>query len=138
MSNFEEDREMFQNSELLCEGLLHFAWISKQTMSNLGCDNGDLEGLVNDLRCTQGVHMSVLLIEKSQLSVKVSLRSNPTIHQADGIDCAKLAQSFSEKGGGHIRAAGASINSDLATAIEQVKKACIRVIQEKLGRDFGA
>ena len=40
------------------------------------CDGGDLEGLVNDLRCTSGVDFAALIVGLPNGDHKVSLRSN--------------------------------------------------------------
>ena len=101
-------------------------------MSDLGCDNGDLEGLVNDLRCTKGIHMAVLIIEKSHNLTKVSLRSNPNLFDKEGVDCAAIAQQLSTKGGGHTRAAGASVDLGLRDTMELVTASCGVAIQEQL------
>ena len=100
---------MFANSTLLEHNMIHTAFITQQTMNELDCNDGDIEGLVNDLRCTAGVHFAILVIEKDSGEVKVSLRSNPTINDHCGVDCAAFAQSLSIRGGGHARAAGATV-----------------------------
>jgi single-stranded DNA-specific DHH superfamily exonuclease len=53
--------------------------------------------------------MAILIIEKSTSELKVSLRSNPTYNNRDGVDCSVLAQQLSTRGGGHARAAGATV-----------------------------
>lgn len=101
---------MFANSQLLEHNAIHMAYIRQQTMIDLNCDSGDIEGLVNDLRCTSGVHMAILIIEKNSNDLKVSLRSNPSYNGRAGVDCAVLAQQLSKRGGGHARAAGATVS----------------------------
>ncbi len=124
--------DMFKNSALHCNGLLHIASISSDTMTTLGCENGDLEGLVNDLRCTAGVHMAALIIENDEQAIKVSLRSNPTLQNKPGVDCAAVAQLLSERGGGHTRAAGASISDTLEGATNIATTMCIQAIRDIL------
>ena len=111
---------MFQNSTLLHDGRIHIAWISADTMKTLGCDNGDIEGLVNDLRCTTGVDFAALIVGLPNGTHKVSLRSNPTFGDKEGIDCSGLAKSLSIRGGGHTRASGARLDMDLQASIDHV------------------
>ena len=78
---------LFQNSTLLFDGAIHLGWISIDTMTTLECDGGDIEGLVNDLRCTTGVDFAALIVGLPNGDHKVSLRSNPTFQGHEGIDC---------------------------------------------------
>ncbi len=121
---------MFQHSQLLDEGRIHLAWIAHETMEQLGCDNGDIEGLVNDLRCTSGVDFAALIVGLANGTHKVSLRSNPTFGGCEGIDCAKLAQTLSNRGGGHTRAAGARLDMSLEGSIERVTAMSLQFASE--------
>ena len=121
---------MFQNSTLLYNGRIHIAWVSVETMNTLGCDNGDIEGLVNDLRCTTGVDFAALIVGLSNGTHKVSLRSNPTFGDKEGIDCSALAKSLSVRGGGHTRASGARLDMNLQDSIEHVKTMSLQFAQQ--------
>lgn len=112
---------LFQNSTLLFDGAVHLGWISNETMTTLNCDGGDVEGLVNDLRCTTGVDFAALIVGLPNGEHKVSLRSNPNFRGNTGIDCAELAKSLSKRGGGHTRAAGARLDLSLEDSIAHVK-----------------
>ena len=65
--------------------------------------------------------MSVLLMKITTIH-KVSFRSNSTIHQTDGIDCAELAHYFRRKGVTYEPPEHQSPH--LVSAIEQVKLGC--------------
>ena len=117
---------LFQNSSLLFDGAIHIGWIPCETMRSLQCDGGDIEGLVNDLRCTTGVDFAALIVGLSNGTHKVSLRSNPTFVGYEGIDCAALAETLSNRGGGHTRAAGARLDMSLEDSIARVKEFSIR------------
>lgn len=121
---------LFQNSTLLYQGSIHIGWISHEVMTALECDGGDLEGLVNDLRCTTGVDFAALIVGLSQNLHKVSLRSNPTFQNREGIDCSKLAQSLSTRGGGHTRASGARLAMTLEESIHHVQNMAIKFAKE--------
>ena len=70
-------------------------------MDFYGAKSSDLDGIIDELRTTQGVEVAVLLSEKEPLEFKVSMRSNQIV------DVSKIAVFFG--GGGHVRAAGCTI-----------------------------
>ncbi|MDD3403852.1 MAG: bifunctional oligoribonuclease/PAP phosphatase NrnA [Hespellia sp.] len=67
-------------------------------------DARDLEGIVSQLRNTKGVEVAIFLYELEPQVYKVSLRSKGLV------DVNKVAQYFG--GGGHVRAAGCSMNGN--------------------------
>lgn len=75
--------------------------VTKQMMDFYGAKSSDLDGIIDELRTTQGVEVAVLLTEKETLEFKVSMRSNQIV------DVSKIAVFFG--GGGHVRAAGCTI-----------------------------
>jgi phosphoesterase RecJ-like protein len=95
--------------------------ITQEVVNNTGASNEDFEGLVNYPRNIEGVEVGMLFKQTAPELVKVSFRS------AGKVDVAQIAKSFG--GGGHIRAAGCSIEGELSFAIEEVvskvKKALI-------------
>jgi phosphoesterase RecJ-like protein len=80
----------------------------------------DLDGIVEFARSIQGVRLALLFRELASGRVKVSFRS------VGGVDVAQLAESFG--GGGHRRAAGASLSGTLAEVQERVLQAARAVI----------
>mgnify|MGYP001944556754 CR=1 FL=1 len=123
---------MFQNSILHANGQVHIAWIPHTTMEELGCDGGDLEGLVNDLRCTAGVDFAALIVGLDEHNHKVSLRSNPSFGEHTGIDCSALAQTLSTRGGGHVRASGARLTMSLTESIDHVTRISLQFVQSTI------
>jgi phosphoesterase RecJ-like protein len=93
------------------------AWVSvtNETLQRIGAAEEDSEGLVNIPRNVAGVEVGMLFKQKSPDIIKVSLRS------AGKVDVSKLAQSLG--GGGHVRAAGCSINGTLDEAIQRLVEA---------------
>ena len=61
----------------------------------------DLDGIIDQLRITEGVECAIFIYEKAFNEYKVSLRSN------DYVDVSKVAAYFG--GGGHIHAAGCTM-----------------------------
>ena len=62
-----------------------------------------------------GTEVAVILVEQSSGQFKVSFRSR------SGVDCSRLAEQF--QGGGHKRAAGATVDGPLETAQSRVLEA---------------
>ncbi|MCI3919471.1 bifunctional oligoribonuclease/PAP phosphatase NrnA [Paenibacillus sp. TRM 82003] len=93
------------------------AWItvSSDMLERIGAADEDSEGLVNLPRNVAGVEVGMLFKQKSPDTVKVSLRSGGLV------DVSKLAQALG--GGGHVRAAGCTINGTLDEAIRRLLEA---------------
>lgn len=127
---------LFQNSQLLADGSIHIGWISHKTMVDLECDEGDIEGLVNDLRCTTGVDFAALIVGLPNGTHKVSLRSNPQFRGHEGIDCALLAKTLSTRGGGHTRASGARLDLSLEDSIARVKNFSLQFADSTMGKSL--
>lgn len=71
---------------------------------------GDLEGIVDNLVHVCGVEVAVLLVERQPDEIKYSLRSRGKV------DVAKVARELAPSGGGHAKAAGASVSLSVADA----------------------
>ena len=61
----------------------------------------DLDGIVSQLKLTEGVEVAIFLYETGPMEYKVSLRSQ------EKVDVSKVASYFG--GGGHVRAAGVTM-----------------------------
>ncbi|MBO5650604.1 MAG: bifunctional oligoribonuclease/PAP phosphatase NrnA [Selenomonas sp.] len=79
------------------------------------------EGLIGMVRVIEGVDIAFTLKEKEPELCRVSLRSK-------GVDVTKIALKFS--GGGHVRAAGCTIEKPCAEARIELVKAIIQVLEE--------
>ena len=90
-----------QESSLLLDGKVIFSHIEKETMDANGVKPSDLEGIVSQLRVTQGVEVAIFMYELAKQEYKVSLRAS------GNVDVSKVAQHFG--GGGHVKAAGATM-----------------------------
>lgn len=71
-----------------------------------------LEGIVAQLRSTKGVDVAVLIYENTDGSYKVSMRTN------GAVDVAAIC--VRHGGGGHVRAAGATMNGDPELILQQL------------------
>ena len=86
--------------------------IDKKTMEFYNVVPSDLDGIVNLLRYTKGVECAIFLYESGFQQYKVSMRSGGEV------DVSKIAQYFG--GGGHVRAAGCSINGTVYDVINNL------------------
>lgn len=99
-------------SELHLNGKCIASVITQEEMREYDVLPKHLDGIVNQLRITKDVEVAVFLYQLEDGSYKVSLRS------CEYVDVAKIAVTFG--GGGHVRAAGCSIEGDAASIIEKV------------------
>ena len=86
--------------------------IDQRTMNFYHVTSKDLDGIVNQLRVTKGVHCAIFLYEVGPQEFKVSMRSN------DKVDVAKIASEFS--GGGHKKAAGCTMRGTFHDVINNI------------------
>jgi phosphoesterase RecJ-like protein len=86
------------------------------------CIDGDLEGIVDQLVHVHGVQVAALLVQRDGDEIKYSLRSRGKI------DVAKVARELSPKGGGHSKAAGASV----FCPVEEAARRAVEVISARL------
>ena len=89
------------------DGQVALGTISDQDFRTLGCNYGDVEGIVDTMVFTCGVELACLCVEKQPGRIKLSLRSRARV------DVAHLARSLSPGGGGHPRAAGVILDAPL-------------------------
>ncbi|NLV72186.1 MAG: bifunctional oligoribonuclease/PAP phosphatase NrnA [Actinobacteria bacterium] len=103
--------------EVRLGGALAVSWLGNDDFVQTGADEGHAEGLIDTLRRIHGVRVAALVREKSGengVQAKVSLRST------DGsLNVAELAHK--RGGGGHARAAGFTVDEDLATVLDWIE-----------------
>lgn len=86
----------------LLDGACIVGVLSKELMDLYGVTKQDLDGIVSQLRLTKGVEVAIFLYEIGMQEYKVSLRSKSYV------DVNAVAKQFG--GGGHVRAAGCTMN----------------------------
>lgn len=105
-------------AEFLLDGYLAITDISQKDLEDTGASVDDLDEIVAFIRDTEGVEVSAIIKEYGDNFYKVSLRSKTCVNVG------KLAQDLG--GGGHIRAAGASVYGN----IEEIKEKIIAYVRE--------
>ncbi|MBO4816313.1 MAG: bifunctional oligoribonuclease/PAP phosphatase NrnA [Clostridia bacterium] len=113
--SFELRRRAMNRIEFFEDGKITFTYITKKDEEEAGSVDNDHDGIVEIGRDIEGVEVSILLREKED-GYKISLRSNEYVNVSD------ICLMFS--GGGHVRAAGGSINLPFDQAKEKIIEEC--------------
>lgn len=95
--------------------------ITKDMLKRNVISFNDVDGITSYTRDIEGVEVGILIKEKKENEVKVSLRSKSYV------DVSKIAQSFG--GGGHVRAAGCTIYDSVENTKKRVLEAVLKSIQ---------
>ena len=98
------------------EGAFAMAWLAHGDFAGTGAQGADTEGLVGQLLTIRGVRFAVLLSEIEPARIKASFRS-----EAGMVPAAVVARSLG--GGGHPKAAGATLQGPLEEALRRVRAA---------------
>lgn len=107
-----EARKLAANRiEFLEDGKITYTYMTKKDMQDLGVDQNDLDGIVENGRDIQGVEISIFLYETDK-GFKASLRSNNYVNVSD------ICLLFN--GGGHIKAAGCTLPYSLEESKERI------------------
>lgn len=106
--------EALNKLELYSEGRVGLVTVTQEMLDKTNASMEDSEGIVSFVRDINTIEVACLLKEISEDEIKVSLRSKRHV------DVAKISTKFG--GGGHIRAAGCTINKALNTAKEMILK----------------
>jgi phosphoesterase RecJ-like protein len=93
-------------------GRLIYTWIELSDFKATGAVASDTEDIINLTLTVGGTEMAIILVEQAGGAFKLSLRSRCDI------DCSRLAERFG--GGGHKRAAGATLEGPLEDARAKV------------------
>lgn len=115
-SKFEMQKIAMDRLEFFSDGKIAFTYITKEDDEKVGMEPGDHDGIVEIGRNIKGVEISIFLHEKEK-GFKASLRSN------DYVDVSEICMLFG--GGGHIKAAGATINMNLQDAKKAILQEAI-------------
>ncbi|MDO4804755.1 MAG: bifunctional oligoribonuclease/PAP phosphatase NrnA [Lachnospiraceae bacterium] len=103
------------------DGLIVAGSITYEEMDQFGATKKDLDMIVAQLRLTKGVEAAVFVYQTDENEFKVSLRSNNVLNVAN------VAGKFG--GGGHVRAAGCTIEGD----VDYAERVIVAAIMAELG-----
>lgn len=94
------------------DGRCIFSAIRKKEMNFYGVGPSDMDGIIDQLRLTEGVECALFLYETGPQEYKVSMRSQKLV------DVSKIAAFFG--GGGHVRAAGCTMSGSMHDVINNL------------------
>jgi len=115
--------KILDNIRLLLDGKVAFSFATQEMFRETGATKEDTETISSQLRNIAPVEIGLFLREEEDGSVKVSLRSK------EKVDVGKISVKL--RGGGHARAAGATLYN---TTIEGALKKVLPLIEEELKR----
>ncbi|MEY8390814.1 bifunctional oligoribonuclease/PAP phosphatase NrnA [Lachnospiraceae bacterium] len=110
------------NSRLFLQGAVIAAAVTQEEMERFQVLPKHLDGIVSQLRVTKGVEAAIFLYENEDHTWKVSMRSNGKA------DVAEIAMKY--HGGGHVRAAGVTMQGDPERIIEIICKEIERQLHD--------
>ncbi len=96
----------------ILDGKCIFAVVTKRIMEFYDATSADLEGVIDQMRTTEGVEVAILLTERVPGEFKASMRSNDTVNVSE------ICQFFG--GGGHVKAAGCTIKGSAHDVINNL------------------
>lgn len=121
-ARFQIERIVFDNMEFLREGKIAFVMIRRQDIDRTGADIDDLDSIAALARQIEGVQVGITLTENKDATCKISVRTTKEV-DASAI-CAKCG------GGGHLRAAGATLSCGVNEARARILEAAEQVYAE--------
>ncbi|MDR2169195.1 MAG: bifunctional oligoribonuclease/PAP phosphatase NrnA [Planctomycetaceae bacterium] len=110
----------FANVESFFDGKLVFAKVMLEDLKITGALSSETEGFASMILRVKNSQVSILITELDDGSFKLSFRSR------NEIDCNKIAKLFA--GGGHKRAAGATVN----LPFDEIKKQAINAVKNAI------
>jgi len=113
---------VYSNATFHLEGELAIGYATLDLRDRFQIIDGDLEGVVDQLVHTCGVEIAILLVERGPRNIKYSLRSRGLVNVAH------IARAIAPTGGGHPKAAGASISG----TVEEAAALAIDIVRSHL------
>lgn len=102
------------NSKLLENDKIIYTVADKKLMKKYGIDKSEIEGIVESMRDTDTVEVSIFAYEIDENIYKISLRSK------NYVDVSEVCSKFS--GGGHVRAAGCTLRGNFKLLFNELLK----------------
>lgn len=99
-------------SMIILDGSCIVSSVSKKMLEFYDAVPSDLDGIIDQMRITQGVEVAILIYEINFKEYKVSMRAN------NQVDVSKIASYFG--GGGHIMAAGCTMHGSIHDVINNL------------------
>ena len=110
------------------KGRCIFSAVRQNEMEFYGVGSKDLDGIIDQLRLTEGVEVAIFIYQTGAQEFKVSMRSQKEV------DVSKIAAYFG--GGGHVRAAGCSMNGSLHDVINNLSNEIARQLKGNISSEI--
>ncbi len=123
LEKFQIVNKVLGTMELFADGKAAMAHVTQAMLQEMGASVDHTDGCVEALRNIKGVEVAAFIKEKKDRLCKVSMRAKSTANVA------KIAAVFG--GGGHVKAAGCTLEMEIKDACGQLKQA----IEENLRKD---
>lgn len=114
---------VLMESMLFMDGLCIVGSMKLKDMDFFGVSGTDMDGIIDQLRLTNGVECAIFAYETEPHIYKVSLRSNNIV------DVSKVAEFFG--GGGHVRAAGCNMSGSMHDVVNNISPHIEKQLQEQ-------
>ncbi len=109
------------------DGKCIFSAIRQNEMKLYGVDGKDMDGIIDQLRLTEGVEVAIFMYQTGASEYKVSLRSQSIV------DVSRVAFFFG--GGGHVRAAGCTMSGSIHDVINNLSLHIEKQLNEREQED---
>lgn len=106
--------------EIFGDGKIAMSYLTKREIEEVGADSSETDEVINRLRDIRGVEYACFIKEKEEKVIRVSLRA-----KRNG-DVASIAKAIG--GGGHIKAAGATLYMTLNEAKKLLKGELLKAL----------
>lgn len=114
------EKYVLDNIKFKLNNKIAFVYISKKASLKLNANDETFEGIPAILKSIEGVDIAITIKETSKNNHKVSVRTS------QNVDASNFAKLFD--GGGHIRAAGFTIDGNYKKIIKLIIKQAIKVV----------
>lgn len=94
------------------DGKCIFSALRQSEMEFYGVNGKDMDGIIDQLRLTEGVEVAIFMYQTGPQEFKVSLRSQ------NAVDVSRIASYFG--GGGHVRAAGCTMSGRIHDVVNSL------------------
>ena len=118
-ARYEIERMLFRDMKFYKDGRIAVALITREAKEQTGADWDDLDAIAGIPRQIEGVEVGLTLTELKDGSTKISARTTKEVDAA--AICSQMG------GGGHLRAAGATVHCPSDEAIRRALEATERV-----------
>ena len=108
------ENRVLSTLEILADGKAAICYMTEAMLEETGATGDETDGVVQKMRSISGVEIAAFLKEQGEGRVKASLRSKRYA------DVAAIAADFG--GGGHIRAAGCTLECGMEEAMTRIKE----------------